>query len=182
MAGSIPPQSNFGSFVPTTNIWDVQQIQGLSIDPQLKELLVRLYQNINVISLSLNTRDAGYYALQEFINGQIYFPNPNLNSSTPQSPNWRQVFRKVVNFGALPNATSKSVSHNIVVTPGYSLTRLYAAATNDTQTSFIPIPFASPVLNENIRLEMTDTDMIITTGIDMTAYTKCYIVAEYIKS
>lgn len=181
MASSIPSQSNFGSFVPTTNIWDIQQLQSLDIDPQLKELLVRLYQNINVLSLSVNTRDAGYYVQEEFLNGQIYFPDPALTSTTAQSPVLRQVFRKVVNFGALPNAGSKSVAHNITVTPGYSLTRLYAAATNDTQTSFIGIPFASPTLNENIKLEMTDTDMTITTGIDRTSYTICYVIAEFIK-
>lgn len=181
MAGSIPNQANFGSFIPTTNIWDVQQLQSLNLDPKLKELLVRLYQNVNNISLSVNTRDAGYYVLEEFINGQIFFSNPALSSTTSQSPNLRQVYRKVINFGALPNAGSKSVAHGITVTSGYSLTRLYAAATNNTQTSFIGIPFASPTLNENIKLEMTDTNMIITTGIDRTAYTICYVVAEFIK-
>jgi hypothetical protein len=94
----------------------------------------------------------------------------------------RQVFRTVVNFGALPNAASTSVAHNIVVTSGYSLTRLYGAATNNTQTSFIPLPFSSSTLNENIKLEMTNTNIVITTAIDYSAYTKTYVVVEYIKS
>lgn len=182
MAGSIPNQSNFGSFVPTTNIWEVQQLQSLNIDPQLKELLVRLYQNINTISLSLNTRNSGYYVQEEFINGEIYFPNTNLNSTTSQAPTLRQVFRKVINFGTLPNSGSKSVAHDITVTSGYSLTRLSGAATNSTQTSFISIPFASTSSSENIKLEMTNTNMVITTGSDRTSYTTCYVIAEYIKS
>jgi len=184
---SINPQSNFGSFVTSTNIWDVQQLQQLDIDPKLKELLVRLYQNINNISISLNTRDAGYYVQEEFLNGQIYYPNPALDSTTSQSPTMRQVFRLVVDFGAMPNAGTKSVAHNIDIIaaagsyPGYSFTRIYGAATKPT-TSFIPIPFSSPTLNENIKLEVDTTNVTITTAIDYSLYTICYIVLEFIKS
>ncbi len=186
MASSINSQSNFGSFVPTTNIWEIQQLQSLSIDPQLKELLVRLYQNVNVITLSVNTRDAGYYVQQEFLNGQIYFPDPLLDSTTPQSPTMRQVFRMVVNFGALPNATTKSVAHNIeistIIPTKYSFTRIYATATKPDQTSFIPIPYASPTDANEIELKVTNTDVTIITAIDYSAYTICYVVLEYIKT
>ena len=182
MAGPIPNQSNFGAFVPTTNVWDVSQIFSTEVDsPEFKELIVRLYQNINNIAMVLNIKDSAYYTLEEFLNGQIFFPNPALNSTTPQSPTFRQVFRKIVNFGTLPNNGSTSVAHNITITSGYSFTRIYATSTNNTQTSFIPIPFASPTDAENIKLEVTNTDVIITTAADMTAYTKTYVVLEYIK-
>jgi len=83
MAGS----QNVGSFVPTTNIWDVQRLYEVDIkSPEFKELLVRLYQNVNNIALSLNSRDAGYYDNTEFINGQTFFPNPTLSSTTAQTP------------------------------------------------------------------------------------------------
>lgn len=182
MASSYNSQANPGLFVPTTNVWDVSQIYSADVtSPEFKELFVRLYQNINNISLALNLKDTGYYTIQEFLNGQVFFPDPTLSSTTSQAPTYRQVFRTTVNFETLPNAASKSVAHNIDVTSGYSFTRIYGAATNTARTSFIPLPFASPTLNQNIKLEVTDTNVVITTAIDYTAYTTCYCVLEYIK-
>lgn len=179
--GSINSQANFGSFVPTTNVWDVQQLQSLNIDPQLKELLVRLYQNINNISVVLNTKDSAYYVLEEFLNGQIYFPDPNLNSTTSQKPTFRQVFRTVVNFGALPNAATKSVAHGITFDTNCSVTRIYGAATNSTSTSFLPLPYVSTVLNFQIALTVDNTNVNASTSSDYSDYTRTYIVIEYIK-
>lgn len=182
MAGPIPNQANFGSFVPTTNVWEMSQIQSIDINsPEFKDLLVRLYQNINNISSALNIKDSAYYSQQEFINGQLFFPNPSFPSSATQSQQYRQVFRKVINFGALPNAGVKSVAHGITVNSRFSFTRIYATATNSTQTSFIPIPFASPVLNENIKLEVTNTNITITTAIDYSTYTTTYVIVEFLK-
>lgn len=182
MAGSIGPQSEYGSFVPTTFTWELSQLQDLDIDPKLKDLLVRLYQNINLISLVLNTKDSALYPLQEFVNGQQFFANPTLDSTTSQSPTQRQAFRLVINFGTLPNATTKSVAHGLTITSGYSLTRLYGAATKSDQSEFIPIPYTSAsAVNQNIELNMDDTNVNITTGVDQTAYTISYVVIEYIK-
>lgn len=181
MAGSIPSQLSFGSFVPSTYNWEISQLQDLNIDPGLKELLIRLYQNLNLISVVLNTKDTGLYVDQEFINGQQFFPDPTLNSTTAQSPTMRQVYRLVVNFGALPNAATKSVAHGLTITSGYSLTRLYAASTKNDQSCFLPIPYASPTLNQNILLNMDTTNINITTAIDYSAYTTTYVVIELIK-
>lgn len=174
------PNMNTGSFIATTNVWDVSQLYDIDVNSQdFKELLVRLYQNLNNMVLILNTKDTGIYSQSEFINSQQFFPSTI--SSTNQESNYRTVYRKVINFGALPNAGAKSVAHNIPVDERYSLTRLYASATNPVAPfSLIPIPFASPVLNENIKIEMTGTNITITTGIDRTAYTICYVIAEYI--
>lgn len=186
MAGN--QQTNTGSFVALTNTWDVQRLQEVDVkSEEFKELLVRLYQNINNICLALNIKDVGYYTESEFLNGQLFFPNPALSSSTAQSPTYRQVFRTVINFGALPNAGAKSVAHNIAIVPAtpttYSFTRIYGAASNGaTQTSFIPLPFSSPILNQNIKLEVTNTNVVVTTAIDYSSYTVAYIVVEYIKS
>lgn len=181
MAGSIPPNLGFGSFVPTTNIWEIQQLQDLDIDPNLKEIIIRLYQNINLVSLVLNTKDTGIYDLTEFVNGQVFFANPTLNSTTPQSPTPRQAYRLLINFGALPNATTKSVAHGLTLQSNWSVTRIYGAATNPS-TSFIPIPYASATdVAHNIELNMDATNINIITGSDYSAYTTCYVIVEYLK-
>jgi hypothetical protein len=169
-----------GNFVPTTNVWDVAQLQQVDVrSPEFKELLVRLYQNINSISLSLNSRDSGFYDLQEFVNGQLFFPNPSLTSSSDTVPEYRQVIRKVIDFGALPNATSKSVAHGITIDSQVTITRMYASATNPS-TQFIPIPYASPTLANNIELSMDTTNVTITTGSNRTAFTRCVVILEYL--
>lgn len=182
-----PLVSNAGSFVPTTNIWDTQQLYDVDINSaEFKELLVRLYQNINNIALVLNTKDTGYYSTVEFVNGQLFFPNPAGNTSTMQGNAYRQVFRTTINFGALPNAGTKSVAHNINIstfTPTtYSFTRIYGAASKPDQTEFIPLPYSSATLANNIELYVTNTNVVITTAVNYSAYTTTYLVLEYIQN
>ncbi len=175
-------QTNPGLFVPNTFIWDVQNLYEVDVNSaQFKELLVRLYQNLNTIAITLNKKESALYPLAEFITGQSFFPDPSLSSTTTQAPTERQVFRKVINFGALPNATSKTAAHGLTITSTYSLTRLYGGAT-DPSTAFIPLPYASPTAANNIELSMDATNVTVTTGSDRTAFTTCYIVIEYLKS
>ena len=172
---------NSGSFIPTTNIWDVAgQIQQLNISPDFKELLIRLYQNLNLISINVNLRDAGYYDTSEFVNGQLFFPNPALSSSTSVSPAYRQVTRFVINFGALPNPGSKSVAHGLTITNEYTFTRIYAAASDTTGNTYIPIPYTSPTLANNIEIFVDSTNVTITTGSNRSNYNVCYVILEYL--
>ena len=179
--GSINSQANFGSFVPSTFIWQMQEAQSLQIDPGLKQLLVKLYQNLNLMQIALNQREFANYSESEVLNGQTYFPTPGLNSLSSTQPEDRQVFRKVINFGPLPNATTQTVPHDIDIDSGYSFTRIYGTSTNSNQTVFIPLPFPSPTLNQIVKLQITDTDVSITTDIDYTDYVNTYIVLEYLK-
>ena len=55
MARSYSAQANPGAFVETTQIWDASQIQEMDVNsPDFKELIIRLYQNMNKIALALN--------------------------------------------------------------------------------------------------------------------------------
>jgi len=176
------PRETVGSFIPTTQVWDVSEIYATEVtSPAFKELLVRLYQNLNNQAVALNIKDTGYYDTSEFVNGQSFFPNPAYNSTTAVKPAMRQVFRKVVNFGALPNTALKSVAHGLTVTTGFTVTRVYGAATDPAATIFLPIPYSSPVLANNIELNVGATNVNITTGSDRTAYTVTYVVFEYLK-
>jgi hypothetical protein len=171
-----------GSFVPTSYVWDVARLYEIDVNSEeFKELLVRLYQNINAISLALNIKDTGMYNTSQFINGQIYFPNPALNSSTPTTPDFRQVYRLVINFGALPNTTTKTVPHGITITDQTTFTRIYATASDTTGNTFIPIPYASLTLVNVVEINVDATNVNITTGIDRTNYNVCYVVLEYLQ-
>lgn len=168
-----------GSFLPTTEVFESDTLQDLNR---------QLTSVINDHALVINQKDTGIYntdssgAPVDFTNGQTWFPNPSPSSGLREGIR-RNVLRKVVNFGALPNATTKSVAHNITTTNTFSFTRIYGCATDpgaSTITTAIPIPFASPTLNQNISLTVDATNVNITTGIDRTAFTVCYVVLEWI--
>lgn len=174
-----------GAFLPTTDIFDRSLINAMDVNSQeFKDFLVRLYQTTNNIALSVNIRDAGYYVQSEFVNGQLWFENQALSSKTSQTPQHRQVFRKVINFGALPNAAAKTVAHGITMTDDYTFTRIYGAASDTTGHTYLPLPYASvTAANNSIELSIDGTNVSIDTGaVDQTAYDACYVVLEYIKS
>lgn len=184
MAKSYNDAANPGAFIATTGIFDTQNIQDLNVNgSEFKSFLVNLQQQLNNIALLLNIKDTGYYPLEEFICSQAYFPNPSLTSTTAQQPVLRQVFRKIINFGALPNGT-KSVAHGIsgiATNADFAITRLYGAA-SDPSTTFIPLPYSSTTLNQNIELNADTTNINITSGIDRTGFTTCFVVIEYLKN
>jgi hypothetical protein len=93
-------------------------------------------------------------------------------------------FRMVINFGALPNAATKSVPHNIPITSQYSATLVLGAATNPTATGTNPIWIPVPRVDatDPVALSVTSTNVVITTVTNLSAFTICYIVLEYLKS
>lgn len=170
--------SNVGLYVPNNFTFDVERLHEIDVkSDEFKELLVRLYQNINTMCLALNLKDSAYYVETEFLNGQSFFPNP---SDTNQQP--RQAFRTVVNFGTLPNNTTKSVAHNIDFTDTYSFTRIYGSATDQVGLVAIPIPYVTSSGTAGIQLRVTATDVVMTTTGNYSAYTVSYVILEYLKS
>jgi len=170
---SYPAQLGPGSFIGTTDL--------LQTDDK-DQLLVKLRQVVNDIALVINTKDSAFYVQEEFVNGQVWFPPSSTTGG--KTATQRQVFRRVVNFGSLPNTATKSVAHGITTNASFTFTRIYGSATDpgaSSVTSAIPIPYAHPTDANNIALDVDATNVIITTGSDRTAYTTSYVVLEYIK-
>lgn len=126
----------------------------------------QLYQRL---TSSLNSKEGGLYVPQEKITNQQYFDEDN-----PQQN--KNVYRMVVDFGSLPNSTSKSVNHDIDWNDSYRLTRSYGASTNINSQESLPIP------NDGILLEINSTNVIVTTTSDRSSYTDTTIVIEYTKA
>jgi hypothetical protein len=127
----------------------------------------------------VNIKENGTFTIEELEAGENWFAAAgNAISRT------RAAFRVVVNFGALPNAGSKSVPHNIPITSMYSATHVYGAATNPTATGnnpiWIPIPRVDAT--DPVALHVTPTNVVITTITNLSAFTTCYVILEYLKS
>lgn len=170
--------NQFGAFVPTTDVFDLPANPDMSSD-EWRIFLVRLRQSINNMALVTNIKDSGYYLPSEFVNGQLYFPNtdPLITNPAGKAATYRQVYRIVVDFGALPNTATKSVAHGIAnISSTFTFTRMYGAATNPVGLLYLPIP------NSDITLSADATNVNVTTVANLTAYTRTYIVLEYLKS
>ncbi len=183
---SFPDGVGPGLFLPTTEILDVQQFvtDNLTAD-QLQELLIRIVQAFNDVNQAVNLKDTGIYSEAEFVNGQVFFPNPTLSSLTAQAPTQRQVFRKVINSGALQNAGTTTVAHGITVDASTTFTRIYGAASDvGASKEYLPLPFVDvtgTVAAGNVELHVDGTNVLITTTGDGTNFTVSYVILEYIK-
>lgn len=177
-----PQQNQVGAFVPTSFIWDVARINEVDVNSaEFKELLVRLYQNVVNIANTLNIKDSGYYNVLEFVTGQLLFPNQNFDSQTLQSASFRQILRKTIIFGTLPNTGTKSVAHGITVTAETTWFMIRATATDPIGLTGIEISYASPTLANNIEINVDATNINITTGSNRSNYTICNVVLEYVQ-
>ena len=175
--------TQYGSFVPTTNIWDVGQFMETDVKSrEFKELLVRLYQNVNNIALGLNIKDTGMYDTSQFVNGQLYFPNPAIPVPTTTSANYRQVYRTVVNCGALGDTGPLPIPapHHITCDLNTTFTRIYGVATDPVGLTYIPLPYVDVGGAFNIQLYADANNVNIVTASNRTNYTICYVILEYL--
>jgi len=178
-------QETNGLFIPTSQVWDVSDLydkKGMSND--VKELFVRLYEELNKMSLAINMKDSGIYNTLEFVTGQTFFSNPLYSSSTSQTATQRPVFRKVINFGRLPTAAegSLSVPHGIEADKINSVVRIYGASTDPVNHLYIALPCVSNAGN-NIAVYANATHIFINAfGTDRSMYTITYVIFEYLKT
>lgn len=93
----------------------------------------------------------------------------------------QDIFRITIATGTLPDNTTLLVPHNLDVDEDFTLVNIYGSATDTNNLTFIPLPYSSPVLNENISLSMDQENVIITTGSTRSNYTQSYVVIEYTK-
>lgn len=123
------------------------------------------------IAKSSNNKDIGSYETTELVNGQRYF------GANPQTK--RTIYRKVVECGALPNATTTTTAHGISgIGTGWMFTRIYGSARNVTP-QFIPIPNAGATYPVEIMVDATNIN--ITSTVDLSGFTYSLIILEYYK-
>ena len=91
--------------------------------------------------------------------------------------NGKTIYRKVIDFGALPNNTSKTVAHNI--TNIDVVISLYGCS---VATNHIPIPYVDLVVANGVKMYMSDVNVIVETNTNRSVYTKTYIIVEYTKT
>lgn len=90
------------------------------------------------------------------------------------------LYRKVINFGALPNASEKSVAHGVSGIRIHSLTGI--ARNPNSGITFI-LPTLSTSFGACITMYADSTNIHINTqSTDRSSYTECYVILEYTKA
>lgn len=122
-----------------------------------------LVERLKFISNGVNSRVNGYFSDSEYASGKLYPPGIGI------PPSFRPVIRKIINFNSLVIGLN-TVAHGINFDANFTLTQLYAAATNAVAFNAIPIP------NGANTITMDATNIYITVA---AAYTRCYAVVEF---
>ena len=96
----------------------------------------------------------------------------------------KPIYRKVVDFGALPNATTKSVAHNIAnIDFIVNVWGMAKRENTDNDVNFFPINESRPLNNiDAIGLFASETSVIIQTGANRSNVPITYVVIEYTKT
>jgi hypothetical protein len=91
----------------------------------------------------------------------------------------KPLYRKVISCGALPNSTSKLVNHNI---SDIDNIRMYGFAVRTRDRRTFPLPFSSADGVGHIQLDLTSTQIQITTNNDRSSFNTSYVILEYTKT
>lgn len=90
----------------------------------------------------------------------------------------KPLYRKIIDYGTLPNTTTRTLEHNI---SNVDIFTKVEGIANDGIT-FLPLPYAHSNVAFNVVLNTTKTYVSIATNSDRTTYTKTYITLEYTKT
>ena len=92
----------------------------------------------------------------------------------------KPLYRKTINFGALPNATTKSVSHGL---SNFRVRNFYGVAVNPSTNTTFYLPTLSGNTTAFVTMYIDSGNVIIDTmSTNRSAFTECYITIEYIKT
>ena len=159
----------FESFVP---VYD-------TVPENWEEARQFLIEHLKKISNAINAREIGFFLDEELLSGKQFIPSVPTAGSPQQ---FRSVLRKVIDFGALPNAAAKAVPHGINVNANFTLVQMYGAASDPVALVYTEIPATDlTALANQMVLFMTATDVVIGTGVNRANFTRCFVTIEYIQ-
>ena len=108
--------------------------------------------------------------------------NPNKYSTTEVKTNnvWidgKPIYRKVFNFGALPNNTSKTLNHNISNLGFITLQYGVSKSSQGERIQFAPYYYFG-----SVSMFVNDTEISVSVTNDKSRFTETYIIIEYTKT
>lgn len=128
-------------------------------------------------SLTTTDKTSLVNALNEVNNKKI-----NITTGTEYATNEyidnKQVYRKRINFGALPNATTKNVAHRL---SNVTFIRMQGIATDGSTTISLPFSHISSSA-QCVQLSITSENVVIETKTDRSGFNNAYVDLYYTKN
>ncbi len=155
-----PTSQQFESYVPVydtvPNKWE-----------DAREFLV---EHLKKISNAVNLREIGWFLDEELLSGKAFIPGITVSGNNPS--NYRQILRKVIDFGPIVPGTN-SRPHNILFDANFTLIQLWGSATIISTLAF-PIPNG----DAGLAINMDPTNINI---VSFVAADRCFAFVEYIQ-
>jgi len=92
----------------------------------------------------------------------------------------KPIYRKVINFGALPNATQKKINHNISNID--NIVKIDGFTSDGNTFTSIPLVYKGSDSAYNAEMVVTRTEIICGASEDRSRYTSTYVIIEYTKT
>jgi len=170
MAGYIPDQQpNTGSNLPTTQVWSVGEIYAAQLEPKLEELFLRLYQNLGLMSDSVNKKEFGFYLEEVLVNGKVYY-NPTTSNAGFYNPNdemnLRPNFRTVVRFPSV-QVGANTQAHGLTIGATWQFTEIHGVANSFTNNAYYPLLYGDSA-TAGITILVNATNVVITNNTAIT--------------
>lgn len=151
----------FGKFAETDNL--------LESDWKIKAPDLEITNTINAQNYQLNGNDINF--------------NFN-NYSTAETPvgTWidgSTIYRKVINFGALPNNALKTVAHGI--SNLNQVIRIYGYTKNVSTNTTVALP-GTPGTATNVPIYVNNNGLNVQSAVNLSVYTETFLVLEYTKT
>ena len=147
---------------------------------------VNFFPNISITMTDTDPGEGSVLAANNFV--AVYGNSPlTFDYSTSEvdtGATWidgSAIYKKTINFGTLPNNAMKDVAHDIS-NLGW-IVKMEGISKRSTDGTFFPIPFSSKNgVGNCIEITVGATNIEISTGMDRTNMTDCYITLYYTKS
>lgn len=137
---------------------------------------IKLKDTLQEQARVINKKTNNQFEEIELLNGETY---PGIN---PQSKN--EIFRKIINTGALPNASTKIIAHGISgINNNWYFVHIYGTAMEPAGVGNRPfyIPLPNSGSSYQVELMIDNTNINITTITNLSGFTKSFIILEYYK-
>jgi hypothetical protein len=160
--------------------------ENVSFSKDFNQFYIQWCQLYKRMAAAINSKDIGIYLGAEIVNGQQYENprGPGAAPGLPSSTNVNQIYRKVVECGALPNIATTTTAHGIAgIGNNWMFTRIYGVAREPAGAGarpfFIPLPNGDVTYPVGVMVDTTNINII--SGVNLSAFTYSLIVLEYFK-
>ena len=177
---TLQPFNSEGYYLATTGTYDSDVIQGLDVNsPEFKDYLVYIQQSLNDHALFVNNKPSGKLNSYEQISGRT-LGAPQGTSLGTRSDLRIAAYHVTVFVNDLAMGAVNYL-HNIPDVDNVNFNGLYLWGSVTDPVNFITLslPYIGP--EGYIGLKYDDTNLIVTSSFDTSAYTKGKVTIEYTK-